>query len=669
MPGQIKERAILVEVLRNRLQAIVEEMGAVILRAGHTVFVKETADFGAAIVSTRGEVAAAPVSTGVALMVGMPCDTAAGLSRAMGEEEGDIFLSNDVHATGGMATHLPDIFAWKPIFHERQLVCYAWTFMHCSDIGGRVPGSISPANTDIFQDGMRIPVVKLFRRGVLNEDVLRLFMANCRIPDQNWGDIKALVAALNTAEKRVHELIARYGPEVVQGGIAQVLDYAEGQAREAFRQIPDGTYVFWDYLEGDAGGGRPIRVKVSMRVADGDIRLDFSETDPQTRESYSLPTHEKRGHWQIAFGLVNYLRSTRADLAYNSGLVRPISLVAPRGSLLNPEPGVSVGNRSATQVRLLDVITGALARARPDLIPAAGAGQASIMVIQLPDLETGGHKVSVVQPLMGGSGARPTGDGIDGIDYAWGFLRNVPAEVIESEMPILVECYTLRPDSMGAGRWRGGAGIELEVKVFPPNASVASRAMERYHFRPWGRRGGRPGSTGYTRLNPGTPRERDIGKIDVLHLEPGDVLRVGTQGGGGYGEPLQRETERVLADVHAGILSAGRAREEYGVVTDGVAVDLAATEARRAEMRRERGPAPAPDFDFGPERDAYERLWSDPLRTALVQALMPYPGRLRTFLWERVSRVVEERHRVGEAVTPETVPSLVASTLAGLRYR
>ena len=201
----MKHRAIVVEVLRNRLQAIVEEMGALILRAGHTVFVKETADFGAALVSTRGEVAAAPVSTGVALMVGMPCDTAAALSRGMGEEEGDIFLTNDVHATGGMATHLPDIFAWKPVFHAGQLVCYAWTFMHCSDIGGRVPGSISPANTDIFQDGMRIPVVKLFRRGTLNEDVLRFFMANCRIPDQNWGDIKEIGRA--SCRERVYVLV------------------------------------------------------------------------------------------------------------------------------------------------------------------------------------------------------------------------------------------------------------------------------------------------------------------------------------------------------------------------------------------------------------------------------------------------------------------------------
>jgi N-methylhydantoinase B len=330
---------------------------------------------------------------------------------------------------------------------------------------------------------------------------------------------------------------------------------------------------------------------------------------------------------------------------------------------------VSVGNRSATQVRLLDVVTGALAQARPDIVPAAGAGQASIMVVQLPDLETGGNKVSVVQPLMGGSGARPFRDGVDGIDYAWGFLRNVPAETIESEMPILIERYALRPDSMGAGRWRGGAGIELEVKIFPPNASVASRAMERYHFRPWGRAGGGPGATGYTRLNPDGPEPREIGKIDVLHLEPGDVLRVGTQGGGGHGDPLEREPERVLADVRAGFVSPARAREGYGVVTDGTTLDARATDALRAERRRARAGAETPTFGFGAEREAYERVWPDALRTALVRALEPYPGRLRTFLCERASRLVEARAAAGESVAPEAIADLVTATLTGLRWR
>ena len=265
------------------------------------------------------------------------------------------------------------------------------------------------------------------------------------------------------------------------------------------------------------------------------------------------------------------------------------------------------------------------------------------------------------------SGARPTGDGIDGIDYAWGFLRNVPAETIESEMPLLIERYALRPDSMGAGQFRGGAGIELEVKVFPPNASVASRAMERYHFRPWGRRGGGSAATGYTRLNPDTPDAREIGKIDVLHLEPGDVIRVGTQGGGGYGDPLARDPERVLADVRAGVVTVAAARRDYGVVTDGTTIDRAATAALRSELGARRRSGSVPDFDYGPEREAYEGLWSDPVRTALVKALQQYPGRLQRFLMDRVSRLLEESASQGIVIGPEAVPGLVSSALAGLR--
>ena len=224
---------------------------------------------------------------------------------------------------------------------------------------------------------------------------------------------------------------------------------------------------------------------------------------------------------------------------------------------------------------------------------------------------------------------------------------------------------------MGAGQFRGGAGVEVEVKIFPPNASVASRAMERYHFRPWGRAGGQPGSTGYTRLNPDTPGQREIGKIDVLHLEPGDVIRVGTQGGGGYGDPLDRALEKILADVHGGIVSAARARADYGVVTDGQAIDQAATEALRADLRRQRseGARPPGPFDFGPERVAYERVWTDELRTAVVHALGEYPGRMRTFLMERVARHVEEENKAGRTVPPGAVPGLVTAVLAGLRQR
>jgi N-methylhydantoinase B len=655
---------IYLEVFRNRFQAIVEEMASIILRTGHTVFVKETSDFGAALVSPGGEVVAAPVATGIALMVGVPCDVAIQLSEKLGVEEGDIFLSNDVWNTGGMATHLPDINVWKPLFWDGRAVCYAWAFIHSSDIGGIVPGSIAPSSSEIYQEGLRIPVAKLFRRGKLNEELLGIIQANCRIPDQNWGDIKAMVSGLHAADKRVTSLIERYGEAVVRQSMVNVLNYAEQQAREEFRKIPDGTYVFWDYLEGDSGGGRPIRIKVRMTVEAGDITLDFHETDPQTRQSYNLPSHARRGHWQFVFSLIGYLRSVHPGITYNSGLARPVALKIPRGSLLNPEPGVSVGNRSATQVRLVDVLMGALAQARPDVVPAAGAGQGSIALIQVLDAETGGTKVSVIEPLCGGSGGRPHKDGVDGIEFAFGFLKNVPIETIEAEMPLRFSRYGFRPDSGGAGRYRGGAGLEIEFKIRAPEATMTARAMDRYKFRPWGRRGGRPGALGYTLLNPSTSREKSIGKIDILHLEAGDVLRIGTPAGGGYGDPLERDPEALTRDIRRGLMTRRHAETEYGVVLDDAfVVDREATRVRRAGLRADQGALR--EFDFGSERDAYERIWSDEFVGTLNRLVTGFAPRLCTLIRERLCRSVEEAAAEGP-ITPGDLPRMLDVLLENL---
>jgi len=305
---------------------------------------------------------------------------------------------------------------------------------------------------------------------------------------------------------------------------------------------------------------------------------------------------------------------------------------------------------------------GALAQARPDIVPAAGAGQGSIFLLQVPDLQTGGSKVSVVEPLVGGSGGRPTKDGIDGIEFAIGFLRNIPVESIEADMPLRIRHYRLRPDSAGAGRYRGGAGMEIELQILAPEATITSRAMDRYTFRPWGRLGGRPGATGYTLLNPGTQREVDIGKIDVLHLEFGDVLRIGTPGGGGYGDPLERDPLEVAHDVHRGIITRRYALDQFGVsVDDRFAVDDTATGTRRAEMRGRRGSLP--EFDFGPEREAYEQVWSDAFVTTANHALNPFPGRVRTLLRERLCRLVDEATTRGERPTAADVPQLMERIL------
>ncbi|HEX3724135.1 MAG TPA: hydantoinase B/oxoprolinase family protein [Nitrolancea sp.] len=652
---------ILLEVLRNRFQAIVDEMGYVVLRTGHTVFVKETGDFGVALASTRGEVYATPYRVGVHLMVGNPLQDSIRYveERLGGCHEGDVFLCNDPVTSGGMATHLPDIYIWKPIFDNGELLCFGWSFIHFSDVGGRVPGSIAPSNTDTYQEGIVFPPVRLMSRGELNQEVLSILLANCRIPELNWGDIKAQLAGLNTAERRIHDLVERYGVDDVRRGIDDVLDYAEAQARRVIDAIPDGTYHFTDYLETDhVLKGRLQRIQVALTVSGNGMTLDFSGTDPQVQAAFNVPTGGKDGHWMISFGLISVLRTLAPDMVLNSGAVRPLHFIFPEGSLLNPEPKAPYGVRAATMFRVFDVVLGALGQAIPDKINAAGSSQGSILLVAVPDPETGGTKVSVVQPLAGGSGGRPMKDGLDGVDVAMGYLKNVPTESIEQEVPVLVSRYSLRENSGGPGYYRGGVGVELVLKVFPPNSVITSRGMERYTFRPWGRLGGKAGTPGFTILNPGRDDEQEIGKIDVMHLSPGDEVYIGAQGGGGYGDPLARPAERVLNDVQNELVHLQSARDDYGVVINDGSVDEAATTALRAELHAQRT-SQLPDFDYGPERDAFERVWTPALQDAILAETMAFPNTMRNFLRGRLFARLEERFAAGEDVQPSEVSGML----------
>jgi N-methylhydantoinase B len=452
------------------------------------------------------------------------------------------------------------------------------------------------------------------------------------------------------------ELIEKEGVASVRAGMAGVLDYAETQARSVFRTIPDGTYRFSDYLEGDVvPGGRPIRIALDLTVRDGELVLDFSETSPQVRAALNIATQSHDGHYLIVIGVVSFLRSVNPDVTYNSGLVRPVRLVAPRGSLLNPEPGAPCGARQATFFRVAEVIMGALARAIPERIPAAGCGQGSILFVAVPDFATGHSRVSIVQPLVGGSGGRPTMDGTDGVDFNTGFYRNIPSEVLESDMPVVVERYALRPDSGGAGRFRGGMGLDYALTVLPPEAVITSRGMERYIFQPWGREGGRPGANGRTWLSGPDGRRAEIGKIDTLRPPPRATLEIWTAGGGGYGDPLDRDPEYVLADVLDGLVSVDEAARAYGVVLVDGRVDVAATIERRRQARR------SPErFDFGANRLAYEARWPEPLQTALLHltaGLAPAP---RRYVISRLIEAAEARPAAGASVDEAMLAELYA---------
>ena len=624
---------ILLEVLNNRFTGIVEEMGYIIHRASFTVFVKETWDFDSALVTPDGEIFCYPRNIGVTNMLGMHMGDAIRCFPTY--DPGDVIVTNDPHRTGGMCTHLPDIMMFKPIFAGDRLLCFAWCFIHSSDVGGLVPGSISPTAFDKFQEGISIPPTKLFKAGTLNQELLDLILANCRIPEQNWGDMKALVASLTVCERRMRDVVAQYGEDVVREAIPDLLDYGERRARQIFDAIPDGAYDFWDYVEGDLFGRHHVRIKVQVRVRGSEVMLDFTGTDPQVRAALNMPTYDKPNQW-LVLGIVNYLRTTDRSLPLNRGILRPVRVTVPRGSVLNPLPGVATGVRHATGYRVSDAVLGALSQAVPRQIPAAGAGQVAIVLLAHLDPENGAYKVNVLQPMQGGCGGRPTKDGIDGVNFSAGSLRNVPTESIELEAPVFVKRYMLL-DGVAAGEHRGGAGVVFEFQVDAPNTIITARGMERFHVRPWGRMGAQPGTLAGAVANPGTPDERDIGKIDVLKLQPGETVRIVSPGGGGFGDPLARDPEMVRQDVANGFVDVAEAAERYGVILRDGVVDV--EETRRArERRRPDGVSP---FTFGPEREAYERRLPPGVQDAVGAELLQYPGSYRHFLKEQVYDALE----------------------------
>jgi N-methylhydantoinase B len=638
--------ALTVEILRNYLQGAVEEMAYVVERTAYTTFVKETADFTCGLLNPSGEFFAYPIELGVASFGGI---SYAQTLEAVGPlEPGDVVITNDPYGSAAAATHLPDIHLVKPIFWEDRLVAYGAGFLHSSDVGGMVPASISPRASEIFQEGLRLPPKKLFKRGEVNRDLLDVILANCRIPEQNWGDLQALVAGLTTGERRMHELIRRFGPDTVDKAMDDLIDYATRKVEALIRKMPAGRYEFSDYIEDDVVTQIPIRLKVALTIADGEIHLDFTGSDVQVSSALNVPTAGKV-HPFMSVALVNYFATRDRTIPLNAGVLRRVRMTLPEGSVVNPKFPAACGVRYATVLRIYDAVLGALARAVPEDIPAASGGQGCMVALSLPDPEAGRRHVTVIEPMIGGGGGRPGRDGVDGCDASLGFLKTTPAETLEAEVPIVVRRFHLIPDSAGPGRYRGGFGVRLDFQVFQPEGLVTARGMERLRFAPWGVAGGTAGATGSVVLNPGTAGERALPKIDVLALEPGDILSVRTPGGGGHGDRLTRPPSHVLADIAAGLISRDQARDAYAVILQGDRVDEPATVSLRQARRGESAARTGLDaqFDFGTARREHERRWPQQLQDQFIAMLMslpaPYRAYVRRTLYAKIDALAAER--------------------------
>ena len=656
--------SVMIEILRCQMQGIVEEMGEMVTRCGHTVFVKETQDFVVALVTPEGEVAACSQRVGIWIAIGQ--NFRAVIEAGGPYQEGDVWFTNDPEQSEGLVTHLPDTFCWRSIYRDGKLLCFAVAFIHCTDVGGLAPGSVAPSAVDQFQEGVVMPVTKLVEGGKIRNEILNIFIRNSRTPEKSKGDLLALLGALNRADDRVHQLADKFGTNIFQEGMYRVLDYAEEQARKIIREIPDGDHTFWDYLEGDfVPGGRPVRIHLTLCVHGEELTLDFTGTDPQVAAAFNIPSYGHDGHYILVMGIVNFMRTAKPDLVYNSGLVRPVKMSIPRGTLLNPEAHAPCGARQATFFRTADVVLGALCQAMPERMPAAGCGQGSIMLVSTPEVTTGERIVTIVQPLVGGSGARPNDDGTEGVDFATGFYRNIPSEVLESETPVLVEEYGLNPDSGGPGRTRGGTGLRYALRTIAPGSIVTSRALERYRFKPWGREGGHPGTNGKTFMNNSEEKLEEIGKIDVLDLPARGMIRMETAGGGGFGPPWEREPEMVLRDVEDGLVTKDRAEKDYGVILRGGKVDEGATQACRHVLRSQ---TKAPErFSFGLEREAFEQRWPDSVQRALNDATAGIPATLREYVRTTLIQQIGNQNQDNLKIKTETLSSSVEAILEELR--
>ncbi len=635
----MKLDSVTLEIMSNKVQSIADEMAFTLMRAGRTLYVKETADFSTALVDRAGKFFAYPEAIGVSGFVDLDCMPSI---RAVGElEPGDIIITNHPYESEGLATHTPDLHIVAPYYHNSEIVCYGWSFLHSADVGGKVPCSISPSNHELYQEGLLIPPTKCRRGGKWDDGFLRMFRANCRTPEENVGDLQAMFAAQTVGQRRVGEIIEQHGLDTFLRTQEDLIEYTALKARAVLRQLPDGVYEFWDYLDDDLVTPVPLRIRLKMTVEDGAVHLDFTGTDPQVMSSFNIPTAGKRHAW-LTLHLLKFIYTQDPTVPLNYGVFQSITATTPKGSIVNPEFPGAVGVRHATAIRLNDVVQGALARAVPRLIQASTGGIVIPVVLAERDGATGRQNVIVVEPMMGGMGGGRGHDGVDGRDSSISNLSNNPIETVEASAGAIIRHYGLRSDSAGPGEWRGGVGLELTFEILRDGVQVLGRGMERFRFRPWGLRGGHAGAPARTILNRGREGERDLGKIDVLDLQRGDRITILTPGGGGYGEPLRREPDAVRADVARGLVGVEAAERDYGVVVRDGRVDESATaRIRGRNVRRENGRL----FHFGPEREAWEAACDDETTTLLARTLYSVPLSVRS----------ETRRRLFSEVLPKLV--------------
>ena len=629
---------ITLEILKNHCCAAAESMAYTLYRTAHSTFVKETEDFTTGLTTPDGFTFATPTELGATWFVGMNYGNV--IQSIDDYEDGDICITNDPYS-GFVCTHTPDMHIWKPIFYEGEIVCFAVGHIHNTDVGGAVPASLSRTLSEVHQEGIRIPPTKIMRRGEFNKDVLDILLTNVRMPEQNWGDLKAQIAAVHTGDRRVKEMIKKFGKETFCNGIEDLLDYAETQARSIISNLPDGEYFFADYMDEDAVDGWPCRIALNLIIEGDACTFDFSTSDPQLESSMNIPTGGEERHVMMLVGLVYVLYTLDPTLFLNSGVTRVCRCILPKGTIVNPEFPAAVGMRTLSSMRLQEITFGAFVQAAPDRLPASPCSGGPIMNVNSVDNRSGRRVVASIGPISGGAGGNPMEDGAEGSGANSSFLKNTPVEINEAEVPIKLLRYGLAQNSGGPGKHRGGLATEMRFQAFSPNTKITARNRDRTRFRSWGVMHGNAGANSIFLLNPSSNHEVNLGNTDVLTIGPGDVIHVASGGSGGWGDPLERNPDSVVRDVKAGFVTPDKAEQDYGVILENGGYDAIATADLRRRLALERDRS---FYDFGPERDAFEAIWNEDNYRDLTELLEEMPVHWRFFL----------KHRMFEAVADNT---------------
>lgn len=520
--------AIELAIFRSAVHSIAEEMGAALRRTALSPNIKERRDYSCAVFDSEARVIAMgdhmPVHLG-----SMPMSVEAAV-RAVAFEPGDVVILNDPYAGG---THLPDITMVLPVFlsDAKRAAYYVSTRAHHADVGGTFAGSMGPAR-EIFQEGVRIPPVRIVRGGRLEHEMLDLILLNVRTPAEREGDLAAQIGSCHVGEQRVRELAAKYGEERLRAVCGELLDYSERLVRAELRRMPAGVFSAEDWLDDDGIEDVPRRIAVQLTIdsQQGTLHADFAGSSPQVSGSVNAV---RAITLSACFYVLRCLLGREAPAT--AGILRPLTLSTPTGSIVDARPPAPVaGGNVETSQRIVDVLMRALAQAIPDRVPAASAGTMSNLAIGGIDPRTNAP-FTYYETAAGGMGARPGIDGISGVQTHMTNSLNTPIEALEYAYPFRVRRYAYREGSGGEGRWRGGDGLIREVELLAP-AQVTLLA-ERRRFRPWGLQGGGEGAAGRaTAFTNAEPQGRELPGKCSLHLSAGDVLRLETPGGGGWGE-------------------------------------------------------------------------------------------------------------------------------------